>query len=253
MKKIIMSLVLILLIFASASGLVLFTGILSHFQTTVNPPNISFISIEATIPSLNSLSTFSSETYDPAGTEIHISNINLTTACIYATDLSITERNVFTDLSCHVKIYNSTYTLLNSSFSPLLDQRLYVTRQLEGDWDLSLRYSGTTAIPETPTPVSFNVVMDLTTEVPICLQWLGAANQTNTTYWHPLENTNIGIGNQNCTTNHRGFCTLNLSDHAFYAATGNHSDYTITPTRSFIACANGEGSIGYPIILRFKE
>jgi len=250
MKKIISCIIIaIAILIASASAVTLFAGVLSYFQTTVNPAEVSFTSADIYVPSINSLDTFDTGTYSPAGTEIHIANINVSNADI-SSDITTAEKSAFSALLCHINISNASTTLLNTSFNPLLDEHVYISESLVGDWNVAVRYTGTTNLVSAPIPISFAVTINLTYGIPVCEQWFGATYQSGENHF-PIENATINVKDMQCTTDVFGYCTLNISKYAAYTAIGNHSEYNTTPTRSFIACADGTDSIGYPIILRF--
>lgn len=250
MKKII-SCIIILMVFliASASAVTLFAGVLSYFQTTVNSGEVSFTSADIYIPSINSLDTFDTGVYSPLGTEIHITNINISNADI-SSDITIAEKSAFSALLCHINISNSSTTLLNTTFNPLLDEHVYISESLAGDWNVAVRYTGTTNLVSAPIPISFAVTINLTDGIPICEQWFGATYQSGENHY-PIENATMVVNGMECTTNNLGYCTLNISKYAAYTIAANHSEYNTAPTISFIACADGTDDIGYPIILQF--
>jgi len=250
MKKILSCIIIaIVVLIASASAATLFAGVLSYFQTTVNPAEVSFTSADIYVPSINSLDTFDTGVYSPVGTEIHIANINISNADI-SSDITTAEKSAFSALLCHINIGNTSTTLLNTSFNPLLDEHVYISEPLAGDWDVAVRYTGTTNLVSAPIPISFAVTINLTEDIPVCEQWLGATYQSGEEYY-PIENATIIVNDMECITDSLGYCTLNISKYAAYTAAANHSEYNTTPTRSFIACADGTDGIGYPIILQF--
>lgn len=249
MKKTISCIIIVIaIITTSASAVTLFAGVLSYFQTTVNPAEVSFTSADIYVPSINSLDTFDTGTYSPVGTEIHIANINISNADI-SSDITTTEKSAFSALLCHINISNTSTTLLNTSFNPLLDEHVYISEPLEGDWDVDVRYTGITNLVSAPIPISFAVTINLTEDIPVCEQWFGATYQSGEEHY-PIENATMAVNDMQCTTNNLGYCTLNISKYAAYTVAANHSEYNTTPTRSFIACADGTDGIGYPIILR---
>jgi hypothetical protein len=249
MKKIISCIIIAtVLLIASASAATLFAGVLSYFQTTVNPAEVSFTSADIHIPSINSLDTFDTGVYSPAGTEIHIANINISNADI-SSDITDAEKSAFSSLLCHINISNTSRTLLNTTFNPILDEHVYISEALGGDWDVTVRYTGTTNLVSAPIPISFAVTINLTDGIPICEQWFGATYQSGEEHY-PIENATMTVNEMQCATNNLGYCTLNISKYAAYTVAANHSEYNTTPAISFIACADGTDNIGYPIILQ---
>jgi len=253
MKKIVISILLIVLmvLIVSSGATTLFTGNLSNFKTTINPPEISFVPVNVSIQPLNSLETFDTGTISPPETEIHIANINVSKADISSNITSI-EKMSFSNLLCHIRIYNSTLTLLNVTLNPLLDEHAYITKPLQGDWNVSVRYIGTTSIVYIPAPISFGITINITDTIPICKQYFGAVYQINETYY-PLQNTTITVNGLHCITDNHGYCILNLYDHASYTVSASHPNYNTSVSKSFIACYDGYNTTGYPIILKFQE
>lgn len=165
MKKILITILLIFaLITTVLAGVVLYTGNLAHITMTVKAPTINFFTIGISLGELDSLQSFDSGLYDPPGKEIAVRNITFSSVIVYTENLSAIEKAALYDCIIHVKIYNSTTSIIEGNIDAL-NETVLGANNLTGNWDVLVRITGQTGIPETEQPIVFDLVIDLDPDI----------------------------------------------------------------------------------------